>query len=321
MTWLYRYDRDIVDVTGPDAGSFLQSLVSQDLDALTPAAGAPSLLLQPQGKLVAPIRVLLLDQEHYRLDTDQGAGAALLSGLARFKIRVKVELSAVVDVATLYLRGADVDDVVAAAGLPVPGESEHAHRDDGEGVRTVRASWGPTLGIDAFVPTGIVDSVCERLVEAGAQAVDADQFETERVEHGVVAFGRDIDDATIAQEAELEIDAVSFTKGCFVGQELVCRIDSRGHVNRFVRRLVFADGRPGPAAGSEVTAGDKVIGAVTSPAPGAPVALATVRREVEPGATVDVAGRAAVVHERRACPICAPRVCVVHPRPQPAFAT
>ena len=84
----------------------------------------------------------------------------------------------------------------------------------------------------------------------------------------------------IPQEAFLEVDAVSFTKGCFVGQELVCRIDSRGHVNRFLRHLVPADdGRVLPV-GAEVTVGDKVVGTVTSSAPG--IALGYVRREVEP---------------------------------------
>ena len=128
--------------------------------------------------------------------------------------------------------------------------------------------------------------------------LDDDAFETARVEHGVLRFGRDIDESTIAQEAELETDAVSFTKGCFVGQELVCRIDARGHVNRFVRRLEFVDGERAAAVGSDVVADGKGVGKVTSSAPLSPWALATVRREVEPGTTITLAGRSAVVHAR-----------------------
>jgi folate-binding protein YgfZ len=93
--------------------------------------------------------------------------------------------------------------------------------------------------------------------------------------------GFDIDETTIAQEAFLERDAVSFTKGCFLGQELVCRIDTRGHVNRLLRRLRADE----PIArGATVFAEGKEAGTVTSAA-GA-VALATLRRQVEPGSTV-----------------------------------
>ncbi|MET0627749.1 MAG: glycine cleavage T C-terminal barrel domain-containing protein, partial [Acidimicrobiia bacterium] len=106
---------------------------------------------------------------------------------------------------------------------------------------------------------------------------------------GVPVQPADIDDSTIPQEAELELDAVSFTKGCFIGQELVCRIDSRGHVNRFLRRLVAIEGER-PVPGAEIVSEGKVVGAVTSvtPEPFAPVALGYVRREVEPPATVDL---------------------------------
>jgi folate-binding protein YgfZ len=295
---VHRHDRDLVDVRGPDAHTFLQSLVSQDLDPVAPGSGVPALLLQPQGKLIAPFRTLVLAPDHFVLDTDQGAGRVLLDGLARFKIRVKVDLSLLDDVATLSLRGPQVDAVAAAAGIAVPGPSNDAHATGTGDVRTVRAPWGGTPGIDVFAPTAIADAITARLVEAGAEHVTDDAFETARIEHGVVVFGRDIDESTIAQEAELELDAVSFTKGCFVGQELVCRIDTRGHVNRFVRRLEFADSSPAPAAGTDVLLDGKSIGTITSAAPEAPVALATVRREAESGTTVTVAGRPAVVHSR-----------------------
>ena len=111
----------------------------------------------------------------------------------------------------------------------------------------------------------------------------------------------DIDEATIPQEAFLELDAVSFTKGCFLGQELVCRIDSRGHVNRFLRRFTDIQG-DWPCRGAEVVVDGKVVGALTSVAPSElPTgALGYVRREVEPPATVELrwdggSARAAVV--------------------------
>ena len=121
----------------------------------------------------------------------------------------------------------------------------------------------------------------------------SDAWEAFRIERGLPVQPIDIDDTTIPQEAELEVDAVSFTKGCFIGQELVCRIDSRGHVNRFLRRLTAIDG-PRPAPGAEIVVDAKVVGVVTSVTPDEfpAVALGYVRREIDPGATVELRGAA-----------------------------
>lgn len=129
---------------------------------------------------------------------------------------------------------------------------------------------------------------------AGVEPTPAE--DAERIAAGVPRLGFDLDGSVIPQEAELEDAAVSFTKGCFVGQELVCRIDSRGHVNRFLRRLVL-DGREEPARGAVILAGDREVGVITSAAPGC--ALGFVRREVEPGTVVTVDGHPATVHRRR----------------------
>ena len=121
--------------------------------------------------------------------------------------------------------------------------------------------------------------------------VDAVAYERARIEAGVPRQGADLDERTIPQEAFLDEHAVSFTKGCFVGQELVCRIDSRGHVNRLLRRLRAEDDM---ASGTTLTATDgKTDGEITSSA--GDVALAMVRREVEPGAEVHAGGVTAIV--------------------------
>jgi folate-binding protein YgfZ len=116
----------------------------------------------------------------------------------------------------------------------------------------------------------------------------AESEERARVAAGIPRLGADLDDSVIPQEAFLEVDAVSFTKGCFVGQELVCRIDARGHVNRFLRHLVPDDDTVVLPVGGEITVGSKVVGTITSSAPG--VALGYVRREVEPPAPATVDG-------------------------------
>jgi len=141
------------------------------------------------------------------------------------------------------------------------------------------------------------------LFRSGWMVAGAAAYDAWRIEHGIPVQPLDIDDKTIPQEAELERDAVSFTKGCFLGQELVCRIDSRGHVNRFLRRFEAIDG-DWPVRGADVVAGDKVVGSLTSVAPAElPTgALGYVRREVEPPTTVALrwdGGRASARVETR----------------------
>jgi folate-binding protein YgfZ len=211
--------RDRVVVHGPDTWTFLQSLLSQDLDGMTDGDTRATLLLTPQGK-VDVLAAVTRRGDDAVLTTDPGWGEHLAAALERYRIRTKVEITA--------------------------------------------------------EPAPAVDDAT------------ADAEERERVAAGVPRLGRDLDESVIPQEAALEADAVSFTKGCFVGQELVCRIDTRGHVNRFLRHLVPADSTVVLPVGSEISAGAKVVGTVTSSAPG--IGLGYVRREVEPGATVTVVG-------------------------------
>jgi folate-binding protein YgfZ len=237
MTETYPIDRDLVVVRGRDATSFLQSLVSQDLDALAVGTSAHSLLLQPQGKLIVDFFALHRADDEWWCLCERGFGALLADGLARFKIRVKVEIEQ------------RETSAVAVLGDSAP--------------FTVALDVEPTR--------------------------DAADYERARIEAGVPRMGADLDDRVIPQEAFLDRDAVSFTKGCFVGQELVCRIDTRGHVNRYLRRLRGN----GLATGDELTLDGKVVGQITSSV--GDVALGYVRREVESGATVDVRGTTATV--------------------------
>jgi folate-binding protein YgfZ len=196
-----------------------------------------------------------------------GFGGALASGLNRFKIRVKAEVREE-SVAALAVRG--VQPAVAS------------------GVQLVAVDWA---GHPAFDAIGTEAAITALSAGIDAPLVDADAYERARIEAGVPRQGLDTDERTIPQEAGLELVAVSFTKGCFVGQELVCRIDSRGHVNRHLRRLRAPDGSI--AVGATVAFEGREIGDVTSAA--GPVALAMLRREVEPGAQVDAGTVAAVV--------------------------
>jgi folate-binding protein YgfZ len=267
-----RSPRGLVRVHGPDATSYLQSLVSQDLDGVSVGEGVHSLLLTPQGKLDVDLRALRVGDDEWWLDTDAAYGPRLAESLNRFRIRVEAE----------------VDDLTAESGMvtmigaaPDGGpETAYAHRAL-DGLRVVYAPWGDERAFDVLGPRAAADQWLGD-VDPSVERWSGEQLESFRIEHGVPKLGVDVDEKTIPQEAFLERDAVSFTKGCFLGQELVCRIDSRGHVNRLLRKVRADADVP---AGASVVVGDKEVGAITSVARASDgagtVALATVRREVE----------------------------------------
>ena len=294
-----RSARGSVLVDGPDALKFLQSLLSQDLDVLQDGQGAHALLLQPQGKLDTDLRFLRVGDTAW-LDCEVGRGEALAASLRRFKIRIKAEVTdRTGEWGCLTLRGPEVATRLGAAGAPALREEPHAHvrwGGDAAEARLVRADWpGGPPGADIVGPVSELAEIWAALVDAGFTAAGLTAYEAARVRAGVPRQGLDIDEKTIPQEAFLELDAVSFTKGCFLGQELVCRIDSRGHVNRLLRGLAIDPGTPAgiattPPAGAGIVVGDKEVGTLTTVArsEGGVVALGYVRREVEVPADVVV---------------------------------
>jgi folate-binding protein YgfZ len=257
-----RSPRGLVVARGPDATSFLQSLVSQDLDPIADGQHAAALLLSPQGKLDVMFRILRVGDEWW-LDTDAEHGPRLAASLDRFRIRVRVEL----------------EDRTATTGLAsLVGVEATA-----PGLHALRTRWGDAEGTDLIGPIAAVrDSVAG--LPPPVDRWSPERFDAFRIEAGVPRLGVDVDETTIPQEAFLERDAVSFTKGCFVGQELVCRIDTRGHVNRFLRGVRMEGSSP-PPRGATVVVDGRERGTLTSAAivPGEDrvVGLAMVRREVE----------------------------------------
>jgi folate-binding protein YgfZ len=287
-----RPDRGAVLVTGPDAWSYLQNLVSADLDSVGDGEGAHSLLLTPQGKLDVDFRLLRVGDEVW-LDCDPGFGEQLTASLNRFRIRVQCDVTdRSGSWGSLAARGPNAIDAVAALGVELSA-APHSHVPF-EGAEVVRAPWPGGDGFDVVGPPATVATAADQLSAAGVTPCSAEAYEALRIEVGVPRQGFDLDEKTIPQEAFLERDAVSFTKGCFLGQELVCRIDTRGHVNKYLRRLTgIADE---PPRGAEIVAGEKIVGAVTSSA--ANVALGYVRHEVEPPADVELRWDGHTAHAR-----------------------
>jgi folate-binding protein YgfZ len=266
---------DLVWVTGGDAVSFLDGQLSQDVAAMAAGDVARSLLLEPRGKLRALLWVLRGD-DRVGLVADAGVGGVVSEQLRRFRFRVDAEI-APDDRRIAVLWGSASKDVLAAADLAA---EEGWTEADG----VVVAAIG--VGVPRFLVAGAVD-----LEAAGARPIGALAETAVRIEAGEPVMGVDVDESTIPQETGLVPEAVSFTKGCYLGQELVARIDSRGRVNRHLRGVVVRD-TVLPPSGAEIFVEADAVGRITSVGESlelrAPVALATVRREVEPGTEVEI---------------------------------
>ncbi|MGO9456338.1 MAG: YgfZ/GcvT domain-containing protein [Acidimicrobiales bacterium] len=263
-----RVERDAVALAGPDAADYLQGQCSQDVAALGVGETADTLLLEPDGKLTALVRVVRTAGDRFVLDTDHGYRAAVAARLARFRLRAKVEIEEV---------PADEWGCVALRGPLVP----RLHEVDGAWV--VVFDWNGVTGVDLLGP------VADTAAPAETRWCGAAAWEALRVEAGIPAMGRELDERTIAPEAGLVGRTVSFTKGCYTGQELIARLDARG--NKVARRLcgVVLTGpesaSPGGLDGAALVAVDgREVGRVTSSAwcPGlsAPAGLAYLHRSV-----------------------------------------
>ncbi len=269
---------ELLWVTGKDAVTFLDGQVSQDLAAMDMGATARSFLLEPRGKLLA-LLWLLRGEDRVGLVMGHGRATGVVEHLERFRFRVDVgfELD---ERRIVEIWGADLAELGSRTGL---GEGLGWVEQDG-----VMAAALPGSPLSRLVLAGAEDRYLDELGLNPAGRIAAD---TVRIEAGEPVMGVDVDEATIPQESGLVAESVSFSKGCFVGQELVARIDSRGRVNRRLVGITMTENVL-PPPGSEVVANETAAGTVStvgeSLTVGAPVALAMVRREVDDGDAVVV---------------------------------
>lgn len=261
--------RDVVRVAGPEAVAYLQGQLSQDVEDLDVGTTAWSFLLQPTGKVDAWLRVTRTAADEVVLDADGGHRDALLARLRRFLLRTKAEIDPL-DWRAVALRG---PGSVAAAG-------------DAAAELRVPAGWPGVEGADLLGPAVTIP--------AEVTSVGLEAYDSLRIRAGVPALGAELTEATIPAEAGPWViaESVDFTKGCFTGQELVARIDSRGgRVPRHLRGLLSVAGDL-PPVGAAVVVDGAEVGMVTSAAAaagtGRPVALAYVRRGVTPPADAEV---------------------------------
>jgi folate-binding protein YgfZ len=272
-----RSDRAKFLVRGGEAADFLQGQVSNDAEALEPGSGCYATVLSHKGKLRTDLRILRGD-DWFWLDTE-AIGHAVLEHMLRTKsLGRDVQYEDVTQSrALLSLVGPAARERLDVA--PPAEENAFVSGEHGHYVATL-------LGVDVIGEPG---------VQLGVQPVSEEVAECVRIEAGRPRLGYDMDAETMPQEAGINDRAVSFTKGCYVGQETVARLHYRGKPNRHLRGLRLSE----PAErGAEIVLGEKVVGRLgstcVSPRLG-PIALALLRRDAEPGATVTVGGAAAEV--------------------------
>src|SRR5580765_172402 len=247
---VYRLDRGYVAVTGPEAADFLERMLSNEVVSLEPGEARLALLLTPKSRIVAPLRVVREGPEAFLLITETALAETVASTLLRARFAAKCEIEL----------------------KPYRG---YLQLGAGEGIRSA------DYGVEAFESWA---------VEKRDAAEPDEQLERLRIEAGTPVWGRELDETILPAEAGLDETHVSFTKGCYPGQEPIARLHYRGRPNRRLRVIEVVDARPG----DEILFGDKTVGRVTSAVPG--LALGYVRREVDDDAELEIGGAEARLH-------------------------
>ena len=281
---LDRSERGKLLVSGPEAAEYLQGQLTNDVEAIEPGEGLYAALLDRKGHLQGDMRVLRPGAgPDLLLDTEPEALEAVRRHLGMYKIGRQVEVEDVTaERALLSLIGPRAVEIGGSAPLPENGCEEVTVG----GARCLAV--GTAGGIDLFVETAERERAWEALLAAGAVEVSSEAAEILRIEAGRPRFGAEMGTETMPAEAGIVEQTVSFTKGCYIGQETVARLHYKGRPNRHLRGLRLS--APAPP-GTALRLGEKEVGtlgsAAVSPAFG-PIGLAILRREAEPGVTVAV---------------------------------
>ncbi|HEX3239564.1 MAG TPA: glycine cleavage T C-terminal barrel domain-containing protein [Solirubrobacterales bacterium] len=294
---LERSELGHIAVTGTDAAEYLQGQLTNDTEALEPGDGLYAALLDRKGHMQSDMRVLRPgDGPDLWIDLEASALPAVLKHLTMYSIGRDVAVAdASAERVILSLIGPRSVELAGTAALP-----ENACEETSvAGVACVAA--GTPSGIDLVAPAAEAERLRAALVEAGAVPVSAAAAEILRIEAGVPRYGAEMGAETMPAEAGIVERAVSFTKGCYIGQETVARLHYKGRPNRHLRGLRLS----APAApGAALVLGEKEVGrlgsAAVSPALG-PIGLAILRREAEPGTELAV-GEDGVTAEVTALP-------------------
>lgn len=271
-------DRGRIRVSGSEATMFLNGLVTNDMKSLAQHRWMAAAFPTVQGRLIGAVRIARL-QDGFLIDTERASHEAVLKTTSRFTMAGDFRVTDFTDESVmLSLQGMRAGEIV---GKVVQGIGADLKRDEVteiEGVTVMRATHTSEDGFDLVVDSARAGDLRQALTDAGATPVSEETFEILRIEAGIARFGRDMDETNVIPETNLD-DAVSFTKGCYVGQEIIVRIKHRGHP---AKKLV------GLKADRPLEPGAIVTSAAVSPKVGH-IGLGYVRYElIEPGTEVIV---------------------------------
>jgi folate-binding protein YgfZ len=284
-----------VSVTGRDRVAFLQGMLTNDVKALAPGQGAPAAFLDAHGK-VTVLLVVYAAQDRVLIELPAQMTAKTLETLDHFLISEKAEFEAVDEAfAILSLQGPGARALLEGLAGTTLDLAPYAHVEvpvGGVPVRVINRAEGPAPGFHCWTQAAGAESLRSAAIAAGAVVAGPATLEILRIEAGQPWYPQDVDQSVILPETRLEA-LVSYTKGCYIGQETVARVKYRGHVNRALSGLVVEGDRV-PEVGARVVVEGAEVGKVTSAARsialGRPIALGYVRREhFEPGTAVTIA--------------------------------
>jgi folate-binding protein YgfZ len=283
----------IVKLTGSERVSWIQGMVTNDVQKLAPGSGCYAAHLTPQGKIVAHMQILA-DEDVLWLSLERAAIPKLIQAFDKLLIMEDVQMADLSDdYSILGLIGPQSPALLKSwAGQPLDLSTRYSHRklDD---CRIVSSD----LGYDIWVPRAQTDAIVRSLTHAGATAIDHGTWDVLRTEAGIPIYGVDIDETTTMPE--IGEAGISYDKGCYIGQEVVAKVKYIGHVNRRFVGLVFSENEL-PEIKSVIRKGGRDVGYVTtalfSPRLNKPIALGFVNRAVcAPGSQVEVGAQVATV--------------------------
>lgn len=283
-------------LSGKEHLKFLQGMLTNEVMKLAEGEGTYAAILTVKGRMLSDMRVYK-DAESVLLDLEPGMNAKVKDLLLKYRLSYKAAVDDVTEELELFsIQGPESKNVLEAAGITIPDLKEHGHFKAAlNGMELICAAADRTgeEGYDLYFPADRSKEVRNYLLEKGSafglEPVGYKALEVLRVEAGIPVYGKDMDEETIPIEAGIW-NALSFEKGCYIGQEVVARIKWRGHVNRHLMGIILEEGYAASES-DEIVGGEKKTGRITSaafsPALGRNVALGYVRREfIEPGTEV-----------------------------------
>ncbi|MGI8978456.1 MAG: YgfZ/GcvT domain-containing protein [Pirellulaceae bacterium] len=294
--------RSRVELSGADRVQFLHSFCTNDIKRLAVGEGCEAFLTNHQGKTVGHVYIRILP-DTIVLDTAPGQAARIIEHLNRFVISDCVEFRDLTPITgELLLAGASSHLTLTSVSVPSLPANLYGHGRfliAGIDVCLQRVDFAGEPSYFLTAAAEVIAAVRDALLNAGATSCEPIAVNAARIEAGVPLFGSDITEENLPQEIGRNKLAISFTKGCYLGQETVARIDAMGHVNRLLAGVMFTSSEV-PAAGTELFAADKAVGKVTSacwsPRLDSPVALVLLRRALAiPGTRLTVASGTAEV--------------------------